>query len=100
MDQWVDSWPGRLGMLISGIGLCWRWLTAYPLLLIERRKTRAQTELDQLKDEVIADLRAEITALRADLQHVRAGSRASSTGSPAPIPTSPTTPTSPPPASK
>jgi hypothetical protein len=100
MDQWVDSWPGRLGMLISGIGLCWRWLTAYPLLVIERRKTRAQADLDQIKDEVILDLRAEITALRADLQHVRAGSRAWSIASPAPIPTSPPTPPSPPPASK
>jgi hypothetical protein len=75
-------------------------LTAYPLLVIERRKTRAQADLDQIKDEVILDLRAEITALRADLQHVRAGSRASSIASPAPIPTSPPTPPSPPPASK
>lgn len=93
MPGW-PSWLPEVGFIISGGGLLWRWFSAYPLLVIERRKTRAMAELDTVKDEVIGDLRTEISSLRSDLAAVRGALPASSTGSPEPTPTSPMTPPS------
>lgn len=96
LSEILQYWPWlvKIGGLSTLIALIWKWATAYPLLVIERRKSKALTELVKVTGDQNKELEEYVNQQRR-LQEIRE-SRDGSKDSPHPHDSNPT-PTSLPP---